>query len=194
LSSQPQNLHFGRAELRCAQRQLLIDEQPVALGSGAFEVLNLLVAHRDRVVGKDELIAAAGPGDIVDEEGLQLRIGTLRTLLGASAITSVAGQGYRFTAALTDEPQRVVQAKPFSVRPTARIGSITWITFLIALAAIAYGTWEFTRDRGQAPHARPIRSEAPAAEVPSGRERLHWIHVRRASHAPIRPFPEGRFL
>jgi len=96
-------LRFGRAEMRQSERKLLLDGQPVALGARAFDVLTLLIAHRDRVVGKNELLEAVWPGLVVEENNLQVQISTLRKFLGASAITTIPGLGYRFTMALDDE-------------------------------------------------------------------------------------------
>jgi predicted ATPase/DNA-binding winged helix-turn-helix (wHTH) protein len=115
---------FGRVELRPSQRQLLVDGAPVALGARAFNVLLALVAHRDRVVPKDELLQLAWPGMVVEENNLQVQVSTLRKLLGPQAISTVAGLGYRFT--LTDTPvpaQAGESARPGLPQPrTSLIG------------------------------------------------------------------------
>jgi non-specific serine/threonine protein kinase len=91
------DLRFGPFELRPAQRQLLKEGRPVALGARAFDVLNALVERRDRIVPKDELLDAAWPGLVVEENNLQVQISALRKVLGAHAIATVPGRGYRFT-------------------------------------------------------------------------------------------------
>jgi TolB-like protein/Flp pilus assembly protein TadD len=88
---------FGRFELRPAQRQLWVDGAKVPLGARAFDVLMALVERRDRVAGKQELLDAAWPGLVVEENNLQVQISTLRRILGADAIVTVPGRGYRFT-------------------------------------------------------------------------------------------------
>jgi TolB-like protein/Tfp pilus assembly protein PilF len=90
-------IRFGRAELRASERQLLVDGCPVALGARAFDVLSLLIEHRDRVVTKDELLQVVWPGLVVEENNLQVQISNLRKCLGAGAITTIPGRGYRFT-------------------------------------------------------------------------------------------------
>ena len=102
---------FGRFEILTAERRLHVDGQPVSLGSRAFDLLAALVARRDRIVSKDELIEVVWPGLVVEENNLQVQISALRKLLGAQAIATVPGRGYQFTvasalaAAATDEAQ-----------------------------------------------------------------------------------------
>ena len=71
----------------------------MALGSRAFDLLAALVARRDRVVPKDELIDVVWPGLVVEDNNLQVQISALRKVLGAQAIATVPGRGYQFTVA-----------------------------------------------------------------------------------------------
>jgi TolB-like protein/tetratricopeptide (TPR) repeat protein len=66
------------------------------LGARAFDLLLALVEHRDRVIGKAELMARVWPGVIVEENNLTVQISALRKAIGGSAIATVAGHGYRF--------------------------------------------------------------------------------------------------
>jgi TolB-like protein/Flp pilus assembly protein TadD len=88
---------FGRFEVRPEERRALEDGVPVALGSRAFDLLMALIEHRDRVMGKDELLALVWPGMVVEENNLTVQVSTLRKLFGAEAISTVPGRGYRFT-------------------------------------------------------------------------------------------------
>jgi len=99
---------FGRFEVLTAERRLLVDGQPVALGSRAFDLLAALVARRDRVVPKDELIEVVWPGLVVEENNLQVQISALRKILGAQAIATVPGRGYQFTLAALPPTTAVV--------------------------------------------------------------------------------------
>ena len=81
-----------------AQRLVLRGGQPVGLGARAFDLLVTLLEHCDRVVGKDELLALAWPGLVVEENNLSVQISTLRKVLGKEAITTIAARGYRLTA------------------------------------------------------------------------------------------------
>jgi len=93
---------FGRYELRTATRELVADGTPVPIGGRAFDVLQALVDHRERLVTKNELLELAWPGVVVEENNLQVQISTLRKLLGPQAIVTIPGRGYRFVAALDD--------------------------------------------------------------------------------------------
>jgi predicted ATPase/DNA-binding winged helix-turn-helix (wHTH) protein len=99
---------FGRFELHPAMRQLLADEQPVALGARAFDLLVALIERRDRLVTKSELLDVVWPGLVVEEGNLQVQVSTLRKLLGPETIATIVGHGYRFTF----EPTEVVAPRP----------------------------------------------------------------------------------
>lgn len=90
-------VRFGSFELLTDERSLRREGQPCAIGARAFDVLSLLVQHRDRVVSKAELLEQAWRGLIVEENNLSVQISSLRRLLGAQAIATVPGCGYRFT-------------------------------------------------------------------------------------------------
>ncbi len=109
-ASVPEGGLFGRFRILVAERRLLLDGQPVPLGSRAFDLLAALVARRDRVVPKDELIEVVWPGLVVEDNNLQVQISALRKALGASAIATVAGRGYQFTVAAA--PDAAVAATP----------------------------------------------------------------------------------
>ena len=99
LSPLTSRLRFGPVELRPRERQLLLDGHPVALGARAFDVLLALVARRDRVVSKAELLDQAWPGLMVEENNLSVPISALRKVLGAQAIATIPALGYRFALA-----------------------------------------------------------------------------------------------
>src|SRR5689334_16490553 len=91
---------FGRFELRPQERRLLLDGQPLELGARAFDVLEVLVEQRERIVPRNELLDRVWPGLVVEDNNLTVQIGTLRKLLGGAAIATVPGRGYRFTMTL----------------------------------------------------------------------------------------------
>ena len=93
-----ESFRFGAVEVRTAQRQVLVDGRPAAIGARAFDVLLMLLEHRDRVVSKDELIGKVWEGLVVEENNLQVQISALRKLLGAGAIATIPARGYRLVA------------------------------------------------------------------------------------------------
>jgi len=68
----------------------------VAVPARAYDLLMALIDHRDRVVGKEELLNLVWPEVVVEEHNLHTQVSTLRKLIGVRAIATVPGRGYRF--------------------------------------------------------------------------------------------------
>ncbi len=80
--------------------------RPVALGSRALDVLAILVERQGALLSKDEIMAAAWPGIVVEDNNLAVQISALRRILDrgrtdGSCIQTVPGRGYRFMAPVT---------------------------------------------------------------------------------------------
>lgn len=93
--------HFGPYCLDIQARELRArDGGVLPLTARAFDTLCCLVDHRDRVVGKDELLATVWAGRVVEENNLTQAISALRRALGGGTryIATVPGRGYRFVA------------------------------------------------------------------------------------------------
>jgi len=86
-------------EIRAETREVLVDGNPAHLGARAFDVLAYLDTHRDRVVSKAELLEHVWGGLAVEEGNLTVQISTLRKALGAKAIATVPGVGYKLATA-----------------------------------------------------------------------------------------------
>ena len=112
-------LRFGHWEVRPALRQLLVDGKPAEVGARAFDLLLTLIARRDRVVPKDELLDAVWPGLVVEANNLPVQIGSLRKVLGPQVITTVPGRGYRFSATPDGVPTVVPEPAP-AIAPLVR--------------------------------------------------------------------------
>ena len=95
----PDSYRFGSAEVRPAERALLIGGAPVALGGRAFDLLVALLERPGKLVTKDELLDAVWGRVIVEEGNLHVHISTLRKLLGAGLIVTIPGRGYRLERA-----------------------------------------------------------------------------------------------
>jgi predicted ATPase/DNA-binding winged helix-turn-helix (wHTH) protein len=109
-----QPLRFGRFEISPAERVVLVDGEPAALGARAFDLLLILVRHHQRVVTKQELLDLVWPGVIVEEHNVTAQISTLRKLLGAGVIATIPGRGYKFTAVLEPAPGAPAISSPSS--------------------------------------------------------------------------------
>lgn len=103
---------FDRFEVRPAERRLLAAGVPVALGARAFDVLIWLIEHRDRLVTKQELLEAVWPGLVVEENNLSVQVSALRKVLGADAIATVAGRGFRFAAEVSSAASLIEARDP----------------------------------------------------------------------------------
>ena len=99
---EPPEFRFGRFRLDPLRRVLLDGGSPARLGSRAVDLLLVLVRHRDRVLGKDELFDQVWPGLVVEENNLQQHISALRKLLGPQAIVTVPGRGYQFAERIAE--------------------------------------------------------------------------------------------
>ena len=74
-----------------------------------FDVLAYLIAHRDRVVAKTELLDNVWGDRFVSESALSSRIKAARRAVGddgarQAVIRTVFGRGYQFVAEVTGEP------------------------------------------------------------------------------------------
>jgi len=108
---------FGPFRLFPRQQLLLQGENPLPLGSRAFEILVALVEHAGEVVDKDALIARVWPGLTVEESNLRAQINAVRRALaeggtGEKYIVTVPGRGYRFVATVVRFTGDAARASP----------------------------------------------------------------------------------
>lgn len=87
---------FDRFEVRPTERLLLVEGRPTEVGARAFDLLLCLLANRDRVMSKGDIMDTVWPGLVVEDNNLSVQVSALRKLLGANAIATIPGRGYRF--------------------------------------------------------------------------------------------------
>jgi TolB-like protein len=100
-------------------RSLTAQGAPVTLGARAFDVLAYLDAHRDRVVSKAELLEQVWGGLAVEEGNLSVQISTLRKALGARAIATVPGVGYKLATDVA--PSAVADGPSLPTKPSLAV-------------------------------------------------------------------------
>src|SRR5258708_11306293 len=96
-------ISFGPFRPVAARRLLLEGDEPVRLGSRAFDILAALVERAGEVVGKEELRARAWPQTFVEDSNLKIQVSALRRALGDGQgghryVVTVPGRGYNFVA------------------------------------------------------------------------------------------------
>ena len=101
---------FGPLRLVPSRRALYADGRPVAIHGRALDLLAVLVEHRDRVVGRDELLARVWAGSTVSDNNIAVQVAALRRVLSAhgvdpQAIVNVSGRGYQFVGELTERAE-----------------------------------------------------------------------------------------
>jgi serine/threonine-protein kinase len=167
-----------RYRLDTQTRELRDGDGPaVPLTTKAFDTLCYLIEHRQRVVGKDELLASIWPGRVVEENNLTQAIAALRRALGTNAgehryILTVPGRGYRFVAEVQEgEADAVAESAPGVVAAPVLPPTPAWhraITFgavLFMLALFAIAAWRM-REAPVLGAARPDAQPTALAVLP----------------------------
>ncbi len=108
---------FDDFVLNCATRELSKAGEPIVLPARAFDCLAYLIEHRDRAVGRDELIAAVWGRAEISEALLSHTIVKLRRGLGDTGneqrtVRTVPRFGYRWGSATTVEASSPDSAAP----------------------------------------------------------------------------------
>jgi TolB-like protein len=108
---------FAGHTLDADRRELRRGSEPIAVEPQVFDLLIYLVQNRERVVSKDDLIAAVWGGRIVSDSTLTSRVNAARKAVGDSGkdqrlIRTIARKGLRFvgevrTESRGDEPADV---------------------------------------------------------------------------------------
>ena len=146
---------FGNYELDTQLYELRHAGRPRKLEPQAFNVLAYLIAHRSRVVTKQELLDRLWPNHSVSESTLTQRLRAVRKAVGDDGrtqrtIQTVHGRGYRFIAPLEEYDhgaptalRRAVPEVPTSVAsqthafPSALAGECKLVTVLCGVLANA---------------------------------------------------------
>ena len=100
---------FGPFVVDSIKRQLWRERRLVPITSKTFDVLVVLLEHRDHIVSKDELLNRVWPDTAVNENNLARQISSLRRTLGQRPdqhdfVVTIPGHGYRFVATVQDLP------------------------------------------------------------------------------------------
>jgi predicted ATPase/DNA-binding winged helix-turn-helix (wHTH) protein len=113
----PVRFVFHDVEVDVATRRVRVAGETVALEPQVFDVLTFLVRHRDRVVGKPELLTEVWGSRFVSDSALTSRVKSARAVVGDNGreqhtIRTVHGRGYQFVAPVEERPPGDARAGP----------------------------------------------------------------------------------
>jgi DNA-binding winged helix-turn-helix (wHTH) protein len=136
---------FGAHVLDPARRELLRDGVPQALPARTFECLHCLIEHRDRAVGRDELVRAVfGRRDASDAQLAQIVLRARRAIgddgHGQRAIRTVPRFGFRWAAEVevVEAPTAPTQIPAVPHPPRGSANAALVIAFGAALLMFAW--------------------------------------------------------
>src|SRR5262245_37170827 len=124
------------------RRELRRGGDLVSIEPGVFDLLQYLICNRERVVSKDDLIAAVWKGRVVSESTLTGRINSARYAIGDTGkqrrlLRTLPRKGFRFVGDVREEQQpgdccdqvMAPPAAPFSAPPLPDRPSIAVLPF-----------------------------------------------------------------
>jgi TolB-like protein/cytochrome c-type biogenesis protein CcmH/NrfG len=109
--------HFEAYALDPGTRELWRGTELIPLEPQVFDLLVFLIENRDRVVSKNDLMAAIWQGRIVSESTLTSRINAARKAVGDSGegqnlIRTIARKGFRFVGTLREQVSAPTETAP----------------------------------------------------------------------------------
>ncbi len=183
----PATHSFGPFRLDPQRRRLERDGVAVPLSPRAFDILQVLVEERGRVLSRAEIMARVWPGLAVEEHNLSVQMSKLRRALGdtgeeAAVIATLPGRGYRFVAAVdAPAPQPGTAAPAVVPAPTAPLGPSPTLP---PTGDVAPGP----APPGDAvPEAAPPDPPPPTAAPPVSAPAASPVPPRRTTVQPSRP-------
>jgi len=188
----PRGYRFGDFRLAPAARELWLDEQLVALPPKSLDCLIYLVEHRERAVGRDELISAVWGRTAVSDDVLAQTLLRARRAVGDTgndqrAIRTVPRFGYRWIlpveelAASAPAHEVVAPVEPAiaAAIPERRLPGIGVLAFGFGLLVVAAAVVWMLRARN-APVATAADDHAVLVlpvEVSGGDQQSTWIRL-----------------
>ncbi len=183
----PATHSFGPFRLDPQRRRLERDGVAVPLSPRAFDILQVLVEERGRVLSRAEIMARVWPDLAVEEHNLSVQMSKLRRALGdtgeeAAVIATLPGRGYRFVAAVdAPAPQPGTAAPAVVPAPTAPLGPSPTLP---PTGDVAPGP----APPGDAvPEAAPPDPPPPTAAPPVSAPAASPVPPRRTTVQPSRP-------
>lgn len=126
--------HFDEFVLDSSCRELRRGEAVMAMEPQVFDVLAFLIGARDRVVSRDDLLAAVWHGRIVSDATLSSRISAARAVIGDNGeaqrlIRTIPRKGFRFVGAVREQVATPANDHCDAVAPSFEGPSIAVLPF-----------------------------------------------------------------
>lgn len=128
---------FGDMALDGARRELRLGSTLLPIEPQVFDLLEFLVRNRERVVSRDDLLAAVWKGRVVSDSAIDARINAARRAIGDDGeqqrwIRTIARKGFRFTGDVREEEGSRMPSSPAAAaaagapNPASRAQEITF--------------------------------------------------------------------
>jgi DNA-binding winged helix-turn-helix (wHTH) protein len=113
---------FDNCSVDIDRRELRRDGELRAVEPQVFDLLEFLIRNRDRMVSRDDVLAAVWNGRIVSESTLASRINAARAAIGDNGedqrlIRTVLRKGIRFVGAVREEQKPVPAMRGVAAEP-----------------------------------------------------------------------------
>ena len=169
---------FSDQMLDTDRRELCRGPDRVAIEPQVFDLLVYLVENRERVVSKDDLIAAIWEGRIVSESTLTSRINAARKAIGDSGqdqklIRTISRKGFRFVG--TVRSQRAGSESPDNASHPADEVNEASRSILSPLDRPAIAVLAFTNMSGES--EQEYFSEGISEDIITALSKLRWFYV-----------------
>lgn len=165
---------FGDCEFDEQRNELRVRGQIVEIETKPLDVLRVLLAHRGKVLTKEEILRQAWPGLNVVEASLATAISKLRKALAEGGevngepakdwIVTIPRVGYRFVAAEATVGNDAITPPPSSSPPRRAWIPFALATLLIAFCATAVLLW-LPGAGGQSIRVEALRNAGPERET-----------------------------
>lgn len=126
---------FGDLVLDGERRELRSGSKLISIEPQVFDLLEFLIRNRDRVVSRDDLLAAVWHGRIVSDSAIAARVNAARRTVGDTGeqqrwIRTVARKGFRFVGSVREEAEAETALAGAAARqPAAHASRDQEITF-----------------------------------------------------------------
>jgi TolB-like protein len=133
-SDPPARWRFGDVIVDAALHRVIVAGVPRDLEPKSFRLLEFLIEHRHRVVGKEEILAAVWDGGVVSDNALSRAIAQIRKVIGddskqPSYLETVPRVGYRLIAEVEALAVAPASASRERAAPAASEPSIAVLPF-----------------------------------------------------------------